>query len=211
MCFPALLAAVPAAGAAAGAGGAAAAGTAAAAGAAAAGTAAATAATAGAVAGSAGAAAAAGGVLGTGLTTTQLLGLGSAIFSAGSTVAAGQAQAQAGKANAKIAEREGLIQATAASREQQELNKRRRAVASSQAAIGAKQGRAPTGSFLDVQGVSDTNAELDILSSVYGGALAVQSGNFRAKTARAGARGARTAGLFGGAGTLLTGGVQAFG
>lgn len=140
--------------------------------------------------------------------TASTVGLIGAGISAASAIAGGVAQHQAGKANAAMARREGQIAQAQAVREQAGVTAQRRAIAGAQRVAAAKSGRAFSGSVLDVAQASEANAELDILSSVYGGQLASQDARFNAKSAKASGR----AGLIGGIGqagsTLLTGGAE---
>lgn len=143
--------------------------------------------------------------VGGGLSTLQIVGLGATALGAASSVAEGIAGAQAGKANAKLAKREGIIDQQRRVAEQSEITRERRLIAGRQAVGAAKSGRGFSGSVLDVVAGSEANAELDILSSVYGGVLGSQSAKFQAKQARAAGRSALIGGVLGAGSTLLTG------
>ena len=207
MCLPLLL--LPAGAALAGTAGAATAGTVAVGAGVAAGAAgaAAAAATAGAVAGSAVAASA--GILGTGITAAQI-GLVGSLLSAGSALAAGQAQKQAGKTNEKLAKRDAIVSATATALQQADITKRNRALVASQVVAGAKSGRTFSGSLLDVAAGSQAENELDILASAYGGGVSAARFKGDANIARASGKGALKTAAFS-AGTTLLGGAAKFG
>jgi hypothetical protein len=146
-------------------------------------------------------ASAAGGTAG----TVGLIGAG---LTAASAVAGGIAQNKASKVEAKQAKREGILAQNQSVMEQRAITQQRRSIAGSQKVAAAKSGRGFSGSVLDVAQASESNAELDILSSVYGGKLASQDARFNAKAARTAGKNALIGGVAQAGSTLLTGGAQ---
>lgn len=143
--------------------------------------------------------------------TPMLLTVAGGLVSAASSVAAGNAQASAYEAqakmaqqNARLAELQGIRELEAGSRQEQQLRREGRAVYGSQIAQAGASGTAISGSALNILADTQTGIEEDAnalrfqtLQSKWG--YDVQGSNFRneASMARASAKNARTSGWIG--------------
>ena len=122
-----------------------------------------------------------------------------------SSMAQADAQEDAARYNAAVAENDANAAAQQSQYEAQRIRDRNRRILASQRANQAKSGLALTGSFSDVQLDSAIQGEMDALAAIYTGQINAGSAEARAQLSRMEGRAAKRAGYLGAGGSLLTG------
>lgn len=133
------------------------------------------------------------------------LAAGGALVSGGSMMAAGEAQADAASANAKLAMGEGRQRNMLAQIEAQRLARQNRRFQGKTLAALVASGGAPGDALADLAREQEIDQRLTLL----GGTLASREGRNQRDIYRFQGKASRTQGYVGGIGTLLTGGGTA--
>lgn len=138
-----------------------------------------------------------------------ILQIGSALISAGGSVAAGQAQQNAYNANAKLEEQQGEIARNQSfSSAQQVWQKVQKTIGGQRAAYGAAGVDPNSGSPLEVMAETARNGELSRLATLYQGVTQQQTADTQAALDRYSGKAAKKAGMIQAGTTVLTAGAK---